>query len=81
MYSIFLNFYEVDNISNKSKITIDNILSIKQITNKNVTEFINGKVCKRNSILSFSNQLLNRCQIDNSVIKINDIDSNKISQK
>lgn len=81
MYNIFSEFYEVDNIVNKSKIVIDNIFSIKQINKGNTTEFTNGKSYKRNSILPFTNQLLNRCQIDKSVIKINDIDSNKISQK
>ena len=81
MYNIFSEFCEVDNIVNKSKIVIDNIFSIKQINKGNTTEFTNGKSCKRDSILPFTNQLLNRCQIDKSVIKINDIDSNKISQK
>ena len=81
MYNIFSEFCEVDNIVNKSKIVIDNIFSIKQINKGNTTEFTNGKPCKRNSILPFTNQLLNRYQIDKSVIKINDIDSNKISQK
>ena len=81
MYNIFTNFYEVDNISNSSKIVIDNVFSIKQITKGNTTEFVNGKVYKRNSLLAFTNQLLNRYQPDNSIIKINDIESSKINQK
>ena len=81
MYNIFTNFYEVDNISNSSKIVIDNVFSIKQITKGNTTEFINGKVYKRNSLLAFTNQLLNRYQPDNSIIKINDIESSKKNKK
>jgi hypothetical protein len=81
MYNIFVEFYEVDNVSNESKLIIDKIVSIKQINKTSTTELVNGKVYKRNSFLPFTNQLLNRSQVNNSVIKINDTDTNKINQK